>query len=90
MTDLITVAPIIVPTALLLWLLRDVSSLKTMMATTLQKQMDTEARMSKLEHDKHETRGHMQTLTTRVDLMEWRFQTECNKAAAARKDNDNG
>ena len=81
MNELLSLLPIVVPTALLLWLLRDVSSLKTMMATSLQKQLDTEARVQKLEVDKHDTRGHIQALTTRVDLMEWRM-------SAPRKEED--
>jgi hypothetical protein len=84
MTELLSLLPIVVPTALLLWLLRDVSSLKTMMATSLQKQLDTESRVQKLETDKHDTRGHLQNLTTRVDLLEWRMQS-CD---SSRKEED--
>ena len=76
MTELLSLLPIVVPTALLLWLLRDVSSLKTMMATSLQKQLDMESRVQKLEIDKHDTRGNLQTLTTRVDLLEWRMSVD--------------
>ena len=79
MSELLSLLPVLVPTALLLWLLRDVSSLKTMMATSLQKALDAEERMQKLERHKHDLANAMQTLSTRVDLIEWRMKTEPRK-----------
>ena len=71
--------PLIVPSALLLWLLKDVGSLKTMMATSLQKSLDLEVRVQKLERGRHDTNDGIQTLTTRIDLLEWKGRVDDNR-----------
>ena len=73
--------PLLVPSALLLWVLKDVGALKTMMATTLQKALDLEVRVQKLEGHRHDTNNNVHTLSTRIDLLEWK-----NRAAVDRKE----
>lgn len=73
--------PLLVPSAMLLWLLKDVGALKTMMAASLQKSMDLEVRVQKLEGHRHDTNNSVHTISTRVDLLEWK-----NRAAVDRKE----
>ena len=71
--------PLVVPSALLLWLLKDVGALKTMMATALQKSLDLEVRVQKLERHRHDTNDELQTLTTRIDLLEWKSRVDVDR-----------
>ena len=76
MSEAITLLPLVVPTALMLWLLRDVSTLKTMTATSLQKMVEVDSRVSRLERHKHDQNNRLQDHTTRLDLIEWRLAEE--------------
>ena len=76
MSEAITLLPLVVPTALMLWLLRDVSTLKTMTATSLQKMVEVDSRVSRLERHNHDQNNRLQAHTTRLDLIEWRLAEE--------------
>jgi len=76
---LVDYLPILVPSALLIWVLKDVGSLKTMMATSLQKSLDLEVRVRKLEVHRHDTNGGLQTLHTRIDLLEWKSRVDSDR-----------
>ena len=71
--------PLLVPSALLLWVLKDVGALKTMMATTLQKSLDLEVRVQKLERNRHDTNDDLQMLITRIDLLEWKGRVDADR-----------
>ena len=79
MSEAITLLPLVVPTALMLWLLRDVSTLKTMTATSLQKMVEVDFRVSRLERNKHDQSNALQSHTARLDLIEWRMAEEEKK-----------
>lgn len=74
MSELIQLAPVLVPTALLLWLLRSMSDLKSMMATEIEKTDNIEEELTRLNRSKHETANKLQTLSSRLDVLEWRLK----------------
>ncbi len=74
MSELIQLVPVLVPTALMLWLLRSMSDLKAMMATEIEKTDNIEEELTRLNRSKHETANKLQTLSSRIDLLEWKLK----------------
>lgn len=74
MSELIQLAPVLVPTALMLWLLRSMSDLKSMMATEIEKTDNIEEELARLNRSKHEASNKLQELSSRIDVLEWRLK----------------
>ncbi|MCP4771571.1 MAG: hypothetical protein GY879_09200 [Planctomycetes bacterium] len=69
--DLISV---MVPGALLLWLIRGVAELRTTMATVAQKQTSLDDSVKGLRDTKHQHANRIQELTNRVALIEFQLK----------------
>lgn len=65
--------PVLVPSALLLWLLRDVATLKTMMAKEAERSSNVNHRLNEFRSRQIDNETKIQELSTRVDLIEWRM-----------------
>ena len=73
MSELYAALPLLVPTALLIWLLKGQSDLKAMMAREMEKTDNIEDELKRLNKTKHDHANRIQELSARVDILEWRF-----------------
>lgn len=73
MSEVFSLLPVVIPTALLLWLLKGQSDLKAMMAREMEKTDNIEEELKRLNKTKHDHANRIQELTARVDILEWRF-----------------
>jgi len=76
MSEFLTLAPILIPSALLLWLLKGQSDLKALMAREVEKSDNIEDAIKRIDRTKHDHANKIQELSARVDILEWRFTNE--------------
>ena len=71
--------PVLVPSALLLWVLRDVGVLKTMLAKEVEKTTNLRHDLNKALVRQHGFANRAQIAEAKVSLLEWRLDSQSGK-----------